>query len=209
MGRGPGEVCSLSAAARELRGECCLSAGCRSDSASWKLLRNSQCSCLLAKGNPAACPPSQPPLPTLGDDPSPRSLIPHWGDHLCSLGIEEEAGPSRGEVEAQRDPEAGGGPFWGELGESMCSSEWPDILLKKEAGPGNPQLSTSSCHPGQPRPSIVCTGRAATALPQPAAAAGTGAQQDCVLGEGGGQSSLRPTVRMAYGVSLFVLCWLL
>ena len=107
---------------------------------------------------------------------------------------EEEAGPSRGEVEAQRDPEAGGGPEGGELGERVCSSEWSDILLK-EASPGNPQLP-ASCRPPWPTPTLHRTYR-------------LGGQQDCVLGEGGGQSRLRLTVRMACGVSLFALCQLL
>lgn len=65
---------------------------------------------------------------------------------------EEEAGLRRGEMEAQRDPRVRGRPSWGEVRESVHSSDWSDIrLLKAGAGPGNPQLS-GSCRPSWTAP---------------------------------------------------------
>lgn len=72
---------------------------------------------------------------------------------------EEEAGLSRGEMEAQRDLQVGGRPSWGEMRESVHSSDWSDIcLLKAGAGPGNPQHS-GSCRPSwTPPPSYIQAG---------------------------------------------------
>lgn len=55
-------------------------------------------------------------------------------------------------MEAQRDSKVRGRPSWGEVRESVHSSDWSDIrLLKAGAGPGNPQLS-GSCRPSWTAP---------------------------------------------------------